>query len=459
MVNNQDPILTTPLKIKIYYALGQMGWSLAAFGITQGPLFYFYFPPETGEATSDFPSFIYQGAILGILTIFGLIAGFGRLFDAITDPYIATLSDRSTSSFGRRRKFMAIAFIPFALFSVLAFYPPISHESYWNVLWLTTVLVFFYLSLTLYVTPYTALISELGHTPQERLTISTFISVTYALGFVIGYQVFSLHSYFKQTMDTVSAFQTAILMIAILAAILMLIPIVLVDERKYCRPTVSKLGTIESVRAVFSNHNFRMFALSDLAYWIAFVFISTGNVYYLTVLLKLDASIAALFLPVLVLISFGLYPLINQWTNKWGKKRLMSAAFLVFCMAFGMVMFLGKIPVPPYIQLGFLMLVILLPLAIFSILPNAIVADLAHIDSEKTGNNKAAMYFGVRAMVMKMGIFIASLFFSSVLLLGKSVENDLGVRMTGLVAMVFCLIGYYFFTKYEDELHNAKEEA
>ena len=58
-----------------------------------------------------------------------IIYAFGRLWDAITDPIIAAMSDRSKSSFGRRRKFLAISRLPFALLSILAFTPPVNAMS------------------------------------------------------------------------------------------------------------------------------------------------------------------------------------------------------------------------------------------------------------------------------------------------------------------------------------------
>ena len=78
-------------------------------------------PPETGEAT--FPVFIFQGAILGLLTVQGLVTFGGRIFDAFTDPLIANLSDRSQAKMGKRKLFLLIGAIPFALFSFLFLYP------------------------------------------------------------------------------------------------------------------------------------------------------------------------------------------------------------------------------------------------------------------------------------------------------------------------------------------------
>jgi len=171
-----------PFSQLIIYALGQFGWSLASVGaFTFLP--YFYMPPETGEAT--FPSFIYQGSVLGVLTIIGIIVFGGRLLDAITDPLIANWSDGNTSKMGKRKKLMALAIVPFVVTSYLIFMP-ISESQGVNASFLIAMILLFYISLTLYVIPYTALISELGHHPDDRMKISTAISVTWALGFAIG---------------------------------------------------------------------------------------------------------------------------------------------------------------------------------------------------------------------------------------------------------------------------------
>jgi Na+/melibiose symporter-like transporter len=90
--------LNSKLAVFLLYSLGQLGWSLTSFGVLN-LLTYFYLPPqEGGEAI--FPPYIFQGAILGALTLIGIIASGGRFFDAFTDPLIANLSDRSTSGLG-----------------------------------------------------------------------------------------------------------------------------------------------------------------------------------------------------------------------------------------------------------------------------------------------------------------------------------------------------------------------
>lgn len=86
------------------FAMGQFGWSLLS-GLISNWLVYFYQPDEASIAQGQ-TLFIPQGlVILGIFTVIGGITAFGRLFDAFTDPLIASLSDRCTSEQVRRIPF------------------------------------------------------------------------------------------------------------------------------------------------------------------------------------------------------------------------------------------------------------------------------------------------------------------------------------------------------------------
>ncbi len=89
-------------------------------------------------------------------------------------------------------------------------------------------------------------------------------------------------------------------------------------------------------------------------------------------------------------------------------------------------------------------------LGIFGIVPTAIAADIASEDTLKTGVNKVAVFFGSRNFMMKFGTSIANLLFPSFLLLGKSAENPLGIRLSAWAAMGLCAIGFVLFLKYKD---------
>lgn len=54
----------------------------------------------------------------------GMIFGLGRLWDALTDPMVGVLSDRTQHRWGRRRPWIAASSIPVAAFGMMVWSPP-----------------------------------------------------------------------------------------------------------------------------------------------------------------------------------------------------------------------------------------------------------------------------------------------------------------------------------------------
>ena len=171
------------------FAVGQLGWSTLS-GII-GAWFVTFYLPTSGDIEGGAIQYITPGLVIGgFLTILGLITAFSRVFDAVTDPLIASLSDRSKNKNGRRIPFMRYAAIPLAVVTVLLFCAPVEKISGINVAWISVFVVLFYLFMTMYCTPYNALISEFGKTQEDRMYISTAISLTFFVGTLLAYTPF-----------------------------------------------------------------------------------------------------------------------------------------------------------------------------------------------------------------------------------------------------------------------------
>ena len=105
------------------------------------------------------------------------------VFDAITDPLVATLSDNSKSRFGRRHPLMLIASLPLgaALFAV--FVPP-AGLSEWELFgWLLCFTILTRGFMTLYFVPWAAIAAELSDDYDERTSV---MSHRFAAGWTIG---------------------------------------------------------------------------------------------------------------------------------------------------------------------------------------------------------------------------------------------------------------------------------
>ena len=237
-----------PLSKGIAYAIGQLGWSLT-IGLVVSYLVYFYLPPEGTRLPELIPSYY----LFGFISIIGLITMGGRFIDAIIDPWIATLSDRSTARRGRRISFMAKGGLPMVILMILVFTPPSSSPGALNVLWLAVTLFLFYLFYTIYVTPYFALIAELGHTPQEKLNLSTYISLTFFLGTAIASQAPMIFPIFEGIgMDRVASIRMTFALLGLFALICLYVPVFTIDEKKYSTGVPSTVPMMESLKLIFA---------------------------------------------------------------------------------------------------------------------------------------------------------------------------------------------------------------
>ncbi len=434
-----------PFLQKLVFAFGQLGWSLAGFGVAN-LLVYFYLPPDTG-GERIFPVYIYEGAILGIATAIGLISFGGRLFDAILDPLVAIWSDKINAKAGKRKRLMALGVAPFAALSVLVFYPPSADDLLFNTVYLLFATIAFYFFLTVYNIPYSALIGELGHDPADRMLISTMLSVAWALGFLIGSSAYALQDWLEHTWSSTQAFQLTMLIFGIIALVFMLIPVFFLNEKKYCLQHDTHVPAREAIKAVLGHSDYKLFLLSDLMYWLALTFIQLGVGYYVTILFQFEKAQASTFLGISFVASFVLYVPVNRWVSRYGKKRMVLAAFWVFMIVFLITYLLPVLFSLRHLLFYLLALVSGLPLAVFGIVPNALIADLLYKHQEQSGLQQSALFYAVRNLTMKTGMSLANLIFPSLLILGNSVQEPLGVRMSAILALVFCGVGWWVFRR------------
>ena len=124
----------------IIFAIGQLGWSMLS-GII-GAWLVTYFLPTQGDIDKGAISYLVPGLLGGFITVLGIITAGSRIFDAVTDPLIASLSDRSKNPKGRRIPFMRIAAIPLSIVTCLLFcidFGAYNSSLGWlNILWVKT---------------------------------------------------------------------------------------------------------------------------------------------------------------------------------------------------------------------------------------------------------------------------------------------------------------------------------
>jgi GPH family glycoside/pentoside/hexuronide:cation symporter len=443
------PAEKLPFSRQLAYAAGMMGWSILTNTIIV-MLPYYYLPPSNAGLTPLVPQLL----LLGVVNILSVIAASGRLVDALYDPFIASLSDKSKNPKGRRLPFMKLAALPAAFFCFLTFHPLQKTESIQNAWWLAGTMILFFIGATTYIIPYNALLPEMAKTPAEKVRLSSFQQV----GFVLGIIVAGLANNFADVVqasfhitDRDVALQMTIGGICAFAAIILYIPVFCIDEKRYATGKPSHLPIWPAIRKTFANHNFRYYLISDFSYYMALSIISSGLLYFVTVLLRLPESEGGMMMGIMVLTSLVFYPLINWLALRWGKKPVVLFSFALLSGLFIAIYFLGRFPAPAHVQIYALLIGAAFPLASLGILPNAILAEIAQKDAAETGENREGMFFAVKYLFVKLGQTLGIALFAFLTVYGKDPGHDQGLRLNGVCGMVLCLLAFVFFSRFREE--------
>ncbi|MCH5269212.1 MAG: MFS transporter [Lachnospiraceae bacterium] len=434
------------------FAVGQLGWSMMS-GLISNWLVYFYQPDAVAQEAGQ-TIFVPQGlVVLGIFTVVGGITALGRLFDAVTDPWIASLSDKCKSKDGRRIPFLKWAALPLALTTVLVFCAPIGHNSILNVIWLFVFVMGYYLSITSYCTPYNALIPELGHDQTERLNISTAISLTFIVGTAFAYVAPVIWGALEGGMGRVPAMRITFAIMAVIAFFCMLVPVFAIKEKEYVQVKPSEDSALSSLIKTFKNKDFRVFVGSDIFYWIALTMFQTGLPFFVTSLLQLEESMSTVYFVAMTALSLVFYVPVNLISKRIGKKKMVLMAFFIFAGAFLYTAFIGSSLGIPAVAQGFILVVAAaFPMAIFGILPQAMVADVSLSDSKRTGENREGMFYAARTFAFKLGQSISMLLFTALATIGAG--SGLGYRVVAATASGLALLGGIILIFYNERKVN-----
>jgi GPH family glycoside/pentoside/hexuronide:cation symporter len=442
------PAVKLPFRKQIAYATGMIGWSIMT-NIIIVMLPYFYLPPNSAGLKPLIP----QLMLFGVLNIMSVIAASGRFVDAIFDPFIASLSDKSENPKGRRIPFMKWAILPAVIFCLLTFCPLVKAESKLNAVWLTFTMICFFMSVTSYIIPYNALLPELTETAAEKVKLSSFQQVGFVLGMIIAglinnyadlvQRLFAVHSRDLAVQYTIGG-------LCVFAGLVMLVPVLFINEKKYSTSKPSHLPLLPAIRKTFRNRNFKYYLISDFSYYMALSIISSGLLFFVTVLLRLPESMGGLLMFTMVMASLLFYPLINYLSKKIGKKPIVLFSFALLSVIFVAISFLGKFPISAKAQIYILLLSASFPLASLGILPNAILAEIAQRDAKRTGENREGMFFAVKYLFVKLGQTMGIALFAFLTVYGKDPGNDRGLRMNGICGFVLCLLAFVFFTRFKE---------
>ncbi len=444
-------------RAQLIYAGGSAAFTMLERLILLYVPFYFLPPREY-----NLPNLVPEETFLGFVTILGAALALGRIFDAAADPVVATISDNLRLRLGRRKPFLLLSALPLAAFTVLSFNPPYpGQEHIVNGIWLASIMSLFYIAFTAYVNPYLSLLSEIGHTDSTRINLSTLVALFGLGGMILVTVIFpELVGRLQDAGISLRAsYRFAVTLAALPSLALLLLAGLSFNEARHCRPVTSgRLGLRESLFRALQVRPFRRFVLGEIFMQFSMNLVTLGMLYYTVVIFRQEQR----FMTVLAALVFGsallAFPLINALAKKKGKANILTLCALILALCALGIFLLSFDMTGIYFYLGVALFALAgIPTAAFSILVNPTIAEIARSQAMQTGGRREAIFFGARAVPLKITIAIAGGVFGFLLsTFGRDIADPLGVQLTLFLVALASIGAFLSFRGYpEKEVQQA----
>lgn len=446
---------TLPKRKMYRYCLADIAKGLFN-GMIGNYLLYFFQP----TVKSGLPALLPQNKLFGFITVMALITAVGKVVDAVTDPLVASMSDKCTHKDGRRMPFMKYAAVPYALSVLLIFYAPFAQGTVANALWVGFFLVAYYVAYTFYFIPRNALVPEI--IPDADARVGYYgISTAFFMGsssFMYAATLF-VNLLKKAGLSALWAWRVVFLVFAVIGLLCVLLSATAFREKDYVEEsTKPKESLWKSFGLVLRNKNFVLYGLGDLFSGVSMAFFQTAMLYYITMLLNVPESQSFLVMLAAIGVALCLFPFIVSFSRKYSKKILIVAASIVFTVVYAFIYVGDRIAAlaPGHeLWIGLAMgLVVAFPFAAINILPQSMLSDIIQQDSLKSGVNREGFFSATKTFIEKIASAVAMMVVSSVLAIGAATGESVGlagVKLTGVYAGVFSLLSLVFFILYDEK--------
>jgi GPH family glycoside/pentoside/hexuronide:cation symporter len=227
----------------------------------------------------------------------GSILLINRVWDAVNDPFVGWLSDRTSTRWGRRRPWIIIGAIPFGLlFFLIWVVPPFGQTGLF--LYYVVIALLLDTAYTIINVPYAALTPELTRDYDERTSLNS-----YRFAFSIGGALVSavLHPIIvRQFGDIRTGYMVSGLVWAVIATIPSFIVFFGTRERPESIETAHEdnIPLLQQFKIAFANKPYRYVVALYLFSWLALQLISTVIIYYLTYYLGIPQKLPLVLLAI-----------------------------------------------------------------------------------------------------------------------------------------------------------------
>ncbi len=353
------------------------------------------------------------GVALGFIELAQTLA---RSVDAITDPLMGWLTDRTRTRWGRRRPWMLVGAPLTAMALVGLFAPPAGIGPLEGAVWFTTFFIAYYVFHTIYTIPHAGLGPELTSDYHERSNLFAWRDGMGVMGSAIASVAPAVVIVWAKSggAGQAEAERAAFLWIALAIALMLVASYIWLCYRVPENPAYSRRKPnplVPGVRRVIRNRPFRILLGAFLCSSIAITVNPLLMPFFLQYALGVDSWVE--WTGVLMLVSYGVgtatIPLWLRLARRYGKKQTWIWSLWIL-VAFDLSLFAFPSFATGEAAMGWVVALFLLrgtSMTAGLFLAPAIQADVIDYDELYTGKRREAQYAALWSIATKLALIPA----------------------------------------------------
>ncbi len=413
-----------------------------------------------------FSFFIFLTSVAGLRPgLAGSVLMVGKIADAINDPVIGILSDRTRSRWGRRHIWMLLGSIPFGLFFFLHWIVPFdgseSFHQWMLFFYYLTISIVYNLAFTAVNLPYTALTAELTADYHERTNLNSFrffFSIGGSLVALILGVVFEKHIADPHLQYVLLGATCGLL------AVLPLYWCVWGTEdpsagESVLEATEEPLPIGEQLKITFGNRPFLLVMGIYLCSWLAFQLTAATLPYYSLHWMRQESYFTvALIVQSVAIVMLFVWSWVSQ---KIGRKGVYYIGMGLWIIAQGALFFYPRTAD----NLLYISCAIAgMGVATAYLIPWSMLTDVTDLDELESGQRREGIFYAFMVLLQKMGLAIGLFIVGNALEYFGFVESAaeqpqsalFAIRFVSSIVPVICLIAgciLTYFYPITQEIH------
>jgi GPH family glycoside/pentoside/hexuronide:cation symporter len=366
-------------------------WRIVAFGSVQLPL------GMIGLPIAIYLAPLYSGQLQLSLQLIGLSLILARLSDFVTDPVVGVLSDRWRPRIGRRRVWLIFGALTMMAGVRMLFVP----QPGVGIVYFGLAVALVYLGYTLILLPYQAWAAELSSDYHIRTRISS-VSQAFSILGLIGSTLIPAYVLTLEGATSTDVMAALSYFIIALLPVCAALAFFLVPEPA-APVTKAPFKFIGALRMLIANRAFLNVTLLVLIATIGEVFRQTITVFFARDVVGV-ANIGIIYFCYFAA-ALAMMPGWVWLAKRIEKHRALTLALVVVAMTNALMFF---VPRGGVVIFTTLFVIKGMCYGAVLMLPHAMVADTADIDTAETLDRQQGLFFAAIAMVQKMGYALGS---------------------------------------------------